>query len=331
MGIEQGASSYRLDENWPKYPPDMQFEMGSGVTVDDDGIVYLFTRDIEHWAAHPLAMGAKMGKSSVSMFDRAGNSLGKWGESDKRGFALTAHTIYFIDGALWTVDREGHTIRKCDKSGNILLTLGTFGEWGDGPKHFNGPTGVTALRDGTIVVSDGYWNSRLIWFSPEGEYIKEIGGWGTEPGQFTSPHAIAVTPDDRLLVVDVAGGALHSYATEDGQIAEHRKQNDPNRTKRIQVFDSEGRFLEQHTHVKPTSIAVYGDRIYVSDGGRDLAVLDVSTFEEVDRFKSPALSIHQMAMDAHGDLYTATVYPERFGELRGAAGPSHRHWICPGQ
>src|SRR5438105_682350 len=46
MEFEHGSSTYRLDENWPKYPPDMQFEMGSGVTVDDDGIVYLFTRDV---------------------------------------------------------------------------------------------------------------------------------------------------------------------------------------------------------------------------------------------------------------------------------------------
>jgi hypothetical protein len=328
MRIEQSASNYRLDENWPKYPPDMQFEMGSGVTVDDDGIIYLFTRDIEHWAADSLPIPARMCKSSVSMFDRTGNYLGKWGESDKSGFALTAHTIYFFDGALWAVDRDGHTIRKYDKKGNLLLTLGTFGQWGDGPKHLNGPTGVTVLRDGTIVVSDGYWNSRLIWYSPQGEYIKEIGGWGTGPGQFIAPHAVASTPDDRLLVVDLSGGAHHSYATEDGQIAEHRKVDDPTRKKRIQVFDSEGRFLEQWTHLEPLSIAAYGNRIYASDKRRDIVVLDASTFEEIERHKNLSVSIHQMAMDAHGDIYTATVYPERFGAVRGPAGASHLHWIC---
>ena len=327
MEPSRDAGMYRLDENWPKYPPGMQFEMGSGVTVDDEGVIYLFTRDIEHWSAHPLAMGAKMGKSSVSMFDRAGNYLGKWGPSDERGFALTANTIYFIDGALWTVDREAHIIKKYDKVGNLLLTLGTFAQWGDGPKYFNGPSGVTVLRDGRIVVADGYWNSRLIWFSPEGEYIKEIGGWGTQPGQFIAPHAVAALPDGRLLVGESTGGALHSYVTQEGQIAEHRKQNDPNRKGRIQVFDSEGKFLEQWTHIKPLSIAVYGDRIYASDQQHDLVVLDASTFEELERHENLALFIHQMAMDGHGDFYTATVYPELRGALRGPAGPSHRHWI----
>ena len=32
------------------------------------------------------------------------------------------------------------------------------------------------------------------------------------------------------------------------------------------------------------------------------------------------------AMDAHGDLYTASVYPEHAGAARGPTGPSHRRW-----
>jgi hypothetical protein len=39
-----------------------------------------------------------------------------------------------------------------------------------------------------------------------------------------------------------------------------------------------------------------------------------------------AIYIHQLAMDAHGDLYTASVYPEHAGAKRGVEGPSHRRW-----
>jgi hypothetical protein len=99
---DDDGTNYVLDTDWPNYPADMQFEMGSGVAVDADGIVYLFTRDIEHWAAHPLAMKQKMGKSSVSMFDSTGKYLGKWGPSDDRGFALGAHTMYIDqEGKFW--------------------------------------------------------------------------------------------------------------------------------------------------------------------------------------------------------------------------------------
>ena len=106
-------SGYKLVDGWPNYPSEMQFEMGSGIAVDDEGTIYLFTRDIEHWAAHPLAMKDKMGKSSISMFSRAGEYLGKWGSSDERGFALGAHTLYIErDGMFWTTDRDGHTVKK---------------------------------------------------------------------------------------------------------------------------------------------------------------------------------------------------------------------------
>jgi len=317
---------YRLVADWPKYPPDMRFEMGSGVAVDDDGIIYLFIREIEHWAAHPLAMKDKMGKSGVHMFNREGEYLGRWGPSDEPGFALGAHTIYFINGNFWVVDRDGHTVRKYSKDGELLVPLGTLGEWGDDPAHFNGPTGVVEQPNGNIVVSDGYWNARLIWFSAEGEYIKEIGGWGDGPGQFNSPHAVAQTPDGRLLVVDFRGGALHPYMTVDGQIAEQRKETNPDRKSRIQVFDSEGTYLEEWTHINPLSIAVYGDRIYASDKMSDLVVLDAATGEQLERHDKLAIYIHQMAMDQHGDIYTATVYPEHVGEKRGPQGPSHHRW-----
>lgn len=326
VSIPNEPSPYRLVEDWPHYPPDMQFEMGSGVTVDDEGIIYLFTRDIEHWAAHPLAMREKMGKSSVSMFDRAGNYLGIWGPSDEPGFALGAHTIYFIDGNFWTVDRDGHTVRKYSKAGELLLELGTFAEPGNDPTHLNGPTGVVVQANGNIVVTDGYWNARLIWYSPEGEYIKEIGGWGNEPGQFNSPHAVAQTEDGRLLVVDFTGGALHSYMTVPGQIAEERWKIDSNRPSRIQIFDADGNYIEEWTHIMPLSIAVYGDKIYASNEMHDLLVLDAATGEELERHENLAIYLHQFALDQNGDIYTATVYPEHAGEKRGPEGPCHHRW-----
>ena len=72
-------SGYTLVSSWPKYPAGMHFEMGSGIAVDEAGVIYAFTRDIEHWATHPLAMADKMGKSSISMFNREGEYLGIWG------------------------------------------------------------------------------------------------------------------------------------------------------------------------------------------------------------------------------------------------------------
>jgi DNA-binding beta-propeller fold protein YncE len=319
--------SYQLDADWPNYPADMQFEMGSGVAVDADGIVYLFTRDIEHWAAHPLAMKEKMGKSSVSMFDSDGKYLGKWGPSDDRGFALGAHTMYIDQhGKFWFADRDGHTVKRYDADGTLLVTLGTFAKPGDGPDQLNGPTAVVVQANGNYVVADGYWNSRLMFYAPDGSFIKSVGKWGRGPGEFNSVHAMAQTADGRLLVVDFCGGNLHPYMTVPGQIAEYRTVRDPDCKGRIQVLDAEGNYLDEWTSVNPLSVAVYGDKVYASDNMSNLAILDDQTGEVIDRIDGLAIYIHQMALSPRGDIYVASVYPEHRGFKRGIHGPTHRRW-----
>ncbi len=326
-GNDDPRGGYRLVEDWPHYPEGMQFEMGSGVAVDAEGVVYLFTRDIEHWAAHPLAMSSKMGKSSISMFSREGDYLGKWGPSDEPGFALGGHTLYIEkDGSFWTTDRDGHTVKQYTPEGELLLTLGTFAEWGCDDKHFNGPTAVLVQQNGNIVVADGYWNSRLVFFTPDGEFIRSVGQWGRGPAEFNTPHAITEDSQGRLLVADLCGGNFHDYMTVPGQIDPVRTQPDPGCQHRIQRLDAEGNYIDEWTHITPLSLATYGNRIYASDNMSDLAILDEDTGEVLERRDNLAIYIHQMAMDAHGDIYTATVYPEHAGAKRGVEGPSHRRW-----
>ena len=320
-------SGYKLVSSWPKYPADMHFEMGSGIAVDEAGIIYAFTRDIEHWATHPLAMADKMGKSSISMFNREGEYLGIWGPSGERGFALGGHTLYIEkDGMFWTTDRDGHTVKKYTPDGELLLTLGTFGEWGCDASHFNGPTAVVVQLDGNIVVADGYWNSRLVWFTPEGEYIKSVGEWGRGQAQFNTPHALTQDSKGRLLVADLCGGNFHDYMTVPGQIEPHRTKADKDCVHRIQRLDASGAYIDEWTHIMPLSLASYGNEIYASDKMSNLAILDEETGQVKSRVENIAIYIHQLAMDAHGDLYTASVYPEHAKEKRGPDGPSYRRW-----
>ena len=321
------AGAYQLDAGWPSYPPDMHFEMGSGVAVDADGIVYVYTRDVEHWGAHPLAMEDRMGRSTVSMFNSEGEYLGKWGPSEERGFGLGAHTMYIdAQGMFWFVDRDGHTVKKYHPDGSLLLTLGELGEWGDGPDRFNGPTAVVVQANGNLVVADGYWNSRLVWFTAEGKFIKSVGGWGRGPGEFNTVHALAQDARGRLLAVDFCAGALHPYVTAPGQIAEQRNHTAPGCVSRIQIFDGDGNYEDEWTHVSPLSLAVYKEHVYASDEMRNLAVLDAATGKELERYDDLAVYIHQMAMSPAGDIYVASVYPEHAGFKRGIHGPTHRRW-----
>ena len=59
-------------------------------------------------------------------------------------------------------------------------------------------------------------------FTKAGDWVKSWGEPGAGPGQFNTPHAIAVDRNDRVYVGDRGN-------------------------RRVQVFDTDGRFLRQFT------------------------------------------------------------------------------------
>ena len=63
---------------------------------------------------------------------------------------------------------------------------------GDDVLHFNQPTDVAWDRDGNIYVTDGYGNSRVLTFDKYGRPLLGWGMKGTGPGQFDTPHTIAI-------------------------------------------------------------------------------------------------------------------------------------------
>jgi hypothetical protein len=68
----------------------------------------------------------------------------------------------------------------------------------------------------------GYINSRVAKVDRDGNWIKSWGDRGTGPGQFHTPHSIAVDAHDNVYVADRSN-------------------------RRIQVFNTEGTFLRQFT------------------------------------------------------------------------------------
>jgi hypothetical protein len=75
---------------------------------------------------------------------------------------------------------------------------------------------------GNTYISDGYINSRVAKIDKDGNWLKSWGDPGTGPGQFNTPHSIAVDAQGRVYVADRGN-------------------------RRIQVFDGDGKFLRQIT------------------------------------------------------------------------------------
>jgi peptidylamidoglycolate lyase len=161
------------------------------------------------------------GEVPVQVYTRAGDLVRSWG----RGQFASVHNIR-IDrqGNVWITDFQAHVVKKFTPEGELLLTLGTPGKRGEDENHFNRPTDTAITPQGDIFVTDGYGNRRVVHFDAQGKFVKSWGRYGAGPGEFALPHMIVVDSRGILYVADRNSG-------------------------RIQLFDQQGRFLEQWSNL----------------------------------------------------------------------------------
>jgi DNA-binding beta-propeller fold protein YncE len=245
------------------------------------------------------------GEHPVIVFDRDGNFLRSWGE----GLFGRAHAVTIgPDDEVWLTDDGNHTIRKFTPEGKLLLTIGDP----DKPatlqsgKPFNRPTHVALCsRTGEIYISDGYGNSRVHKHDPRGRHLFSWGEPGTDPGCFNLPHNIATDAEGLVYVAD--------------------RENH-----RIQIFDEEGRYLDQWNNLhRPCGL--FADsrnrRVYVGELGTGLAInkavpnlgnrISILSMQGElvgrvgDRFAGEGpgqfVAPHGVTLNSRGDLYVAEV------------------------
>lgn len=287
MILSLGSSklSYVPLEGWAKLPKGWSFLEVCGVAVDSRDNVYAFTE----------------GEHPVIVFDRQGNFLRSWGE----GAFKRPHGIHVSpDDFVYCVDNGNHTIKKFTPEGKHLLTLGLDNQpsvkWGGEP--FNQPTHTAVSpKTGMIFVTDGYGNSRVHKYTPEGKYVFSWGEPGLGPGQFVAAHNIAVDKEENVYIAD--------------------RENH-----RVQVFNSKGELqaIWQYVH-RPAGICLDDNGyLYVAESaafapfddcpglGHQVSIFDLEgkllgrlgepeTGEAPGQFTAP----HGIAVDSQGDLYIA--------------------------
>lgn len=225
------------------------------------------------------------------IFDRDGNFLDSWGEDVLKD----AHGIYIdADDNVYCTERETHCIFKFNRHGELVMTLGTPGQPAarDGDP-FNKPTDLAIASTGELFVSDGYGNARVHKYTPDGRLIKSWGERGSGPGQFALSHCVRVDTYDRVWVCD--------------------RTND-----RIQIFDTEGHFLEERTGLrKPDTIYFDPNEevVYLAELEQQVSIYTLDgklitqwgggrKSEKPGEFRAYP---HGIWMDSHGDLYVAEV------------------------
>ncbi|XP_032069288.1 peptidyl-glycine alpha-amidating monooxygenase isoform X2 [Thamnophis elegans] len=135
------------------------------------------------------------------------------------------------NGNYWVTDVALHQVFKLASNGaeSPLLTLGRALQPGSDNYHFCQPTDVAVdPATGNIYVSDGYCNSRIVQFSPNGIFVMQ---WGEEtsvghakPGQFSIPHSLTLASDfGQLCAADRENGRIQCFKPETGKFVREIK------------------------------------------------------------------------------------------------------------
>ena len=301
MTYGSGKHKYELVDGWAKYPEGYSFLDVCGLAIDSQDRVHILSR----------------GNHPIMVFDREGNLLTSWGE----GYFKRAHgSCIGTDGSIYCTDDVTHIVSKFTPEGKLLSVLGNKDQPSDtgyvqkpglaeslatikqGGPPFNRPTGVALSASGEIYVTDGYGNARVHKFTPDGTLLFSWGEPGDAQGQFRLPHSVRVDKQERVWVAD-------------------RENN------RLQIFDAQGKFLDQWTDLsRPTDLFIDAKgTVYISELGRRVSIFSIDgkllarwgsegDVKATDLFIAP----HAIAVDSRGDLYVGEVSGTHDGIDRGA-------------
>jgi sugar lactone lactonase YvrE len=287
---------YREDANWAKLPADAKWAGVISVDPAANGDMWVFHRS----------------DPPVMRFDPSGKLVASFGT----GMIVQAHGMTIDrDGNVWVTDAQikdgkGNQVLKFSRDGKLLMALGKAGVAGSGTDVFSGPCDVAIAANGDIFVADGHIAdtpvNRIMKFSKDGKFIKAWGKRGTGPGEFDTPHSIAIDSRGRIFVADRSNS-------------------------RVQIFDQDGKFLDQWKQFgRPSGIYIdrndtmivadsqsnskqnpgYRRGIYVGSA-RDGKVTALIPFVEPDPEKNNNAGVEGVAIDAKGNVYGAEVSTER--------------------
>jgi DNA-binding beta-propeller fold protein YncE len=161
------------------------------------------------------------GNARIHKFSPDGKLLLSWGASgtDPGEFNLPHNICCDADGWVYVADRENHRVQVFDRNGtyetqwtNMHRPSGLYLERGPQPRFWIGEIGpyLNINREAPNL------GPRLSIVTPDGQLLARLGTvrGGTAPGQFLSPHGIAVDSRGDVYVGEVSYTAWPSLFPE---------------------------------------------------------------------------------------------------------------------
>ncbi len=313
-GGDDRTGPYDVVANWPQplayAKPGYIWGSTGGVFAESSNRIFIANRgELKLPKELPFGFTGFWGS-----FGGSGKAVESWTQwdylfADGRGPHSVTMSPYDPEHNVWVIDDIHHQIWKFSNDGKkLLMTLGARDEAGNDGTHFKRPTDIAWLPDGTFFISDGYGNTRVAKFDKNGKFLMMWGTRGTGNGQLQTPHSITIDKNRRVYVADRANN-------------------------RIQVFDENGKYLDQFPNIQqPYHIRVSDDGfLWVFSGPLDKFLkYDLQghlLYAWGTHGTTPGLfwAVHEYSADTDGNLYTAEVFGGRAQKFkpRPGADPSH--------
>jgi DNA-binding beta-propeller fold protein YncE len=230
LGQQPPEIHYVADPNFLKLPPDTHLGEAVGVAVNSKGHIFVFSRGNSTGPAYGASAAQLLQFLPDGRFVREiGHNLYAWS---------FAHSVRIDkDDNIWVADKGSDMVIKFNPEGRVVMVFGRKQEASDEGteplKHpkpplppvdgmFRQVTDMAWDAAGNTYISDGYVNSRIAKADKDGVWLKSWGEPGDKPGQFNIPHSVVVDAQNNVYVADRGN-------------------------RRIQVFDTDGKFLRQIT------------------------------------------------------------------------------------
>jgi DNA-binding beta-propeller fold protein YncE len=245
----------------------------------------------------------------------------------------------FIDyqDNVWIAGNGDGVVQKYSHDGTLLMTIGTkfvcdrpdlpggTGPCGNGTPPQTGSS-HTLLNDpadiavdpanGEVYIADGYGNHRVVVFDKNGNYMRQMGGTGSGPGQFTAgdgghPHCVVIGRDGYVYACDRGQDRINVYSKGSGTTP-------GTLVKTIPVIPGTAALGTAGSawdiDFSPDAIQTFA---YISDGGNEVMwifnhadilngssyVPPLSGFGQFGHQAGQFTFLHMMAIDSKGNLY----------------------------
>jgi DNA-binding beta-propeller fold protein YncE len=155
----------------------------------------------------------------IQFFDSAGRHAGEFMLPEMDHGTPTGILFDATDPTTTTLliaDTHHSRVLRYSLGGRSLLT---FGEYGAAPGRMIYPTDLAVDPEGNIYLTEYGEVDRVMKFTRDGEFIKQWGTFGREPGQFQRALGLIYAPPDRIIVADSCNHRIQEFTTEGERIA----------------------------------------------------------------------------------------------------------------